>query len=204
MIEGFDISVDQGAIDFQAANAGFVFAKATEGITYADANYRTYHDAAKAAGTPFGAYHFLRFADDPVDQAEHFLETINGYEGTLLPFVDVEAGGQDHVTDLRLLIGTLSIFLQRVERSLGGKRCIIYADYGDWNGFMQGTDAFAGHPLFVAEYNSDVTPTLPNGWKNWVLWQHSDGSGLALPPGFTANVDRDRLNPSLTLSAILR
>lgn len=208
MLNGFDISIDQAVIAWPQVVADFVFAKATEGDTYADANYHVNHDGAKARGIPFGAYHFFHFGDDPVDQAEHFLETIDGYEGTLLPFVDVEADGQDGVTDLTLMVSNLSIFLQRVERTLNGKRCIIYADYGDWNGMMQGTDAFAGHPFFVAELNDQAAPSLPNGFTDWVLWQWSYGAGIALPPGFdpaqVKGVDHDRLNPAKTLAHISR
>ena len=37
---------------------------------------------------------------------------------------------------------------------------LIYTDWDFWNSHMQGSDAFAGHPLWVAEYNRDPAPTL--------------------------------------------
>ena len=197
-----DISTYQGDVDFEALkNSGVVgvFAKATEGLHEVDDRFAQYHDAAKAAGMPFGAYHFFHFGEDPVAQAKHFLSTTDSNHGTILPMVDVEGGGQDCVTDVSTLIHTLSTFLVEVEKTLNGKKVIIYADYGSWSGFMQGTDAFSGHPFFVAEYNNDAQPTLPAGFSRWVLWQHTDADH---EDGISGNVDGDYLNGNL--SAILR
>ena len=192
-MNGIDVSTYQGKIDFAQVKiyAGFVYAKATEGATYVDDQFRANHDGCKAAGIPFAPYHFFHFGQDPVAQAAHFLATIDGYEGTLLPMVDVESGGQDGVTNLPTLITGLSMFLTAIEKTLGGKRCIIYSDYGDWNGLMQGTDAFSGHPFWVAEYNAQPAPSLPAGFTSWVIWQYSSGGKV---PGITGAVDLDRLN----------
>jgi lysozyme len=195
MLQGVDCSDYQGQVDWTLAKASgmveFVFCKATEGLNNEQAMFVANHDACKANGIPFGAYHFFHFGADPVDQANHFLSVIDGYEGQLLPMVDVESGGQDGITDLPTLIATLGKFTETVEKTLGGKKCIIYSDYGDWNGFMQGTDAFARHPFWVAEYNSDTYATLPGGFTEWVLWQWTSGGTVQGIPGF---VDRNRLN----------
>ncbi len=194
-MDGFDYSAWQGDIDWNQikkdGKVKFAFGKATEGIDSVDSNFVKNHDAAKAAGIPVGAYHFFHFGQDPVEQAKHFLSTIAGREGQLLPMVDVESGGQDGVTDLATLISALSAFIVEVEKTLHGKKCIIYCDYGDWNGFMQGTDAFSGHPFFVAEYNNDKEPTLPSGFKKFDLWQHADNEQI---DGIHGNVDADSLN----------
>lgn len=202
-MDGVDVSTYQGEIHFnELAQAGcdFMFAKATEGLNTTDDRYGFNHNEAKRVGIPFGAYHFLHFGEDPIAQAQHFLKIINGYEGPLLPMVDVEAGGQDGVKNLSTLITCISLFTKEVEKTLNGKKCIIYSDYGDWSGMMQGTDAFAGHPFWVAEYNLDTAPTLPNGFTEWVLWQWTSGGTV---PGITGAVDRDRLNGN-DLSVISR
>lgn len=191
-LHGVDISVDQQTIDFgavkQSCKVDFVYAKASEGLHYDDALFQRNHDMCKVHGIPFGAYHFFHFSEDPVTQAQHFLTATDGRLGQLIPMVDVEADGQDGVTDLQKLIQRLASFLHVVEPHIG-KRMIIYADYGDWNGFMQGTDSFSGHALWVAEYNSDSSPTLPNGFSDYALWQYT--SGLVIP-GIPAFVDGDR------------
>ena len=65
---------------------------------------------------------------------------------------------------------------------------------------MGGTDAFSGHPFWVAEYNNDDAPTLPNGMTQWVLWQYSSSGTI---PGIAGRVDLDKLN-GLDLGVISR
>lgn len=194
-VQGVDVSAYQQTIDYKALAAtpfgGFVFAKATEGTDYTDDYFRANHNGAKAAGIPFGAYHFLHFGQDPIAQAQAFLAAIDGYEGTLLPMVDVESGGLDGVTNLDTLIAGLSMFLKTVEATLGGKRCIIYSDWNDWNTMMGGTSDFSGHPFWIAAYNNDAAPPIPNGVVTWVLWQYTSGGTVNGIPGF---VDCDLLN----------
>ncbi len=202
---GVDVSLDQGQIDFCAlrgAGVQFVFAKATEGLTYADGFFRTNHNAAKVAGIPFGAYHFVRFNDDPTAQANHFLSVINGYGGALLPMIDVETSDIPMTLDDR--IAALATLCNTVQAAIG-KRPIIYSSYGFWEGTMGGTDAFAGHPFWIAQYpNTYVpgsSPVLPPGFSDWVIWQYSSAGQLA---GIDPEVDLDILNPSLTLETITR
>lgn len=201
-MNGIDISEYQGEIDFAAVQASgkvqFVYAKATEGLRTNDACFVRNHDECKRTSIPFGAYHFFHFGEDPESQASHFLQAIEGYRGQLLPMVDVEGGGQDRVTDLAALTHALAAFNAKVEAAIG-KPIVIYTDYGDWNGFMQGTDAFSGHPLWIAEYNSDAAPTLPGGWSDWKIWQYSSSGSI---PGISGNVDCDRLNPRYSLEDI--
>jgi lysozyme len=193
MLKGIDISTYQGAIDFaavKAAGVAFVYAKATHGLRENDDRFARYHDDARTKGLAFGAYHFLQLNEDGAAQADHFLAATQGRLGTLLPMVDVEDGGRGGVTDLATLINCIAGFNARIEEKLGC-RVIVYSDLGDWNGFMRGTDAFSGHPFWVAEYNSDAAPTLPGGFKSWVLWQYSSKGSVA---GIAGDVDLDRLN----------
>lgn len=194
ILHGVDVSYAQGAIDWRRVGMSglvdFAYIKATEGLHLVDEQLGANHDGAKKAGIPFGVYHFFHFGIDPVAQAQHFLGATNGVHGKLLPVVDVEGGGQDHVTDLPTLIANLSAFVRTVDATLGGKRTMIYTDYGDWNGFMAGTDAFAGHPLWIAEYNHQAAPSLPQGWSDWSVWQHTSG---AIVPGIPGHVDADVL-----------
>lgn len=190
-MNGIDVSAYQPTIDWaQVAASGikFCYAKATEGMGYFSDEFISQHNGAKAAGIAFGAYHFWEPNEDPVAQAEFFLRSIDGYQGTLLPMVDVEVSDGVATHDL---ITRLSLFVQTVEKSLNGKKCIIYSDYGFWNDEMGGTDAFSGHPFWVAEYNNDAQPTLPIGMTHWVIWQYSSSGKV---PGIPGNVDCDKLN----------
>lgn len=210
-MNGIDISDFQGQIDWSLAskdpNCQFVFAQATYGITGTNATFYGNHDGCKANGIPFGAYHFF-YARDPGDrQAQHFLDFIDGYEGTLLPMVDIEQASLDGFD------GTAEQFFSELvdfDAVLRGrlppnKLPILYWEYSFWKDYLGGNDAFAGHDAWPAAYNSDPTLDMTGtGWKDWTIWQWSNGSGLPSIAGVSADVDRDRLNPEINLAAILR
>jgi lysozyme len=207
MLNGIDISVDQGAIDFQAVKGSgaisWVHAKATEGITYADTAFRGYHDQAKGAGLPFGAYHFFRGNDDGDAQAQNFLAAIDGYSGQCLPMVDCEEGGLGGV-DATTYLARLGAFLHAVDATLNGKRTLIYFGYSFWVNTLSGYSGFSGHPAWPAAYNDDATLDMSGtGWSSWTVWQFSDGIRKPPIPGISASVDRDRLDGDL-LAPILR
>lgn len=205
-----DVSSYQEEIDFaqlKAKGVQAVVAKATEGVTYYDKTFLPNHKGAKAAGVPFGAYHFFRPADTALAQASSFLKAIDGYEGQVLPMVDVE------VTDgvgYDLFISRLTSFVQLVDKTLGGKRCLIYGSLSFWStsGPLQGFDGFAGHPFWVAAYNNDSTIDVSStGWSDWTLWQFTDnavGPIIYIPGIEGRQPDVSRLSPSLSLEAILR
>ena len=198
---GFDFSVDQGAIDWnavaEARKTVFAFGKATEGLTYVDANFRTNHDGAKAAGFPIGAYHFFHFGDDGLAQAEKFLSVVDGYEGPLLPMVDVELDGADGETDIPSMMRNLGAFLARVDATLRGKRTLIYFDWAFWVYNLGGYGGFSGHPAWVAAYNNGATFDMTGtGWHDWTLWQYTDQLAV---PGITVPCDGDRLQGALSL-----
>ncbi len=201
MLQGFDFSIDQGSIDWptvaNSRKAVFAIGKATEGLDYTDANFRANHDAAKAAGFPVGAYHFFHFGDDGLAQAEHFLNVIDGYEGALLPMVDVEEGGADGETDVAGMLRNLRAFVERVDATLGGKRMLIYFEYAFWVYQLGGYSGFSGHPALPAAYNSDPTLDMSGtGWANFTIWQNRDN---LVVPGIAAPVDGDLLNGALSL-----
>lgn len=188
MLKGIDISAYQGDVDFnkvKESGVSFVYAKATEGLHEVDADFAIYHDACKHVGIPFGAYHFLHFNTDPVAQAQHFLQTTDSNHGDLLPMVDIEVTDGAHRDQL---ITNISLFMREVEKTLGGKKMLLYTYYGFWSDQMQGTDAFAGHPLWIAEYNNDADPALPAGFKNFTLWQHTSTAHV---DGIVGDVDED-------------
>lgn len=192
-LSGIDVSEANGVIDWEkvkeSGEVEFVYAKATEGRTIQDARFKENHDGCKKAGIPFAPYHFFHFGSStPEDQAANFLSVINGYEGHLLPMVDVEGASQDHIKDVGVMVHRLSQFLQIVEKTLGGKKMIIYTGYSWWQDVMNGTDCFSGHPCFVAAYNHTPDEDTPHGWKKFSLWQFSDKRSI---PGAPGHVDGD-------------
>ena len=191
-LNGIDVSYAQGPIDWHAVSASgihFAFIKATEGVGTPDPQFARNWPVSKSTGVRTGAYHYFHFSDDPVEQAHYFLASAKPKKGDLLPAVDVET--TDGIADVSTLVERLSQFTSTVERALGGRRMLIYTGMSFWNTSMQGSNAFAGHPLWLAEYNRDPSPTLPQGWHTWAIWQHDDAGSVN---GIIGNVDLDVFN----------
>lgn len=200
MVKGIDISTFQGVVDFAAlkgsGSVAFVYAKATEGLHEVDDQYKRNRDVARNRHIPVGAYHFFHPAADPVRQAAHFLATIG--QATLLPMVDVEVSEGCSASEI---VASLAAFLREVDRTLPlGKRTLIYTGWAFWNDAVGGSDAFAGHPCWVAAYPDSYEDTqaapVPTGWTRATLWQYSSTGRI---PGIAGNVDLDRLEGPLSL-----
>ena len=88
-----DISNWQAGIDIGAALAGvdMIVFKASEGEKFVDAECAGWVGAAKAAGKPFGVYHFFRGRGLP--EADHFLAVCKEWVGQGVLILDVEAEG---------------------------------------------------------------------------------------------------------------
>lgn len=209
MIQGIDISDFQKVVVWPQIppNIKFVYAQATYGCKVgsspgAEDDYRNWtfynnHDGARNAGIFFGAYHFFMFNQDPIAQARAFLDYTTNRLGNLLPMVDVE-GDSGTTGSVAGNVKALSWFTTAVEKVVG-KPMVIYTGEGFWDAIMGGSDAFSGHPLFVANYGV-LSPAIPQGWTDYKLWQYT--SGLVIP-GINGFVDGDYFK-GVSLSEIER
>jgi len=205
-IEGVDLSDFQSVDSFHAMQAdgiGFAISKATEGTGNVQDTFAGNRDRARSISMIFGAYHFLSWDADPVAQAEHFLSVYTPKNGDLPPMIDCEAfpGGDGPDSEFAKASdaqkaawraqadAVMAGFNAVVEPRLGGSRCLLYANYANLQEQRFTTDNFAGHLLFIAEYNSSPEPSIPCTWTKATFWQYS-GSGTV--PGITGEVDRDR------------
>lgn len=203
MLQGIDLSEFQGTIDFQklknSKKVDFAYIRATQGLYTNDEKFKEYHDGLKNVGIPFAPYHFFSFRPNGATQAQHFLNTIDGYEGQLLPMLDLEQGGiirgiESTVQDRQEWV---SLWIEYVVRNLNIKNILIYTNPNDWENLMGNSSAYSKYLLWVAEYNNDTEPSLPVGFKQWTLWQYSSSGKI---DGITENsVDLNKLNGSLSL-----
>ena len=193
--EGIDVSHYSGAVDWEqvkAAGYTFAYVKATEGIDNPDASFADHWRRLAEVGLHRGAYHFYVTEDDPEEQARFFLSVAKPGPGDLAPVVDIELighGTQPGVAE------RLRTFLEVLERETG-VRPIVYTSPRFWNANL--TAAFGGYPLWLAEYGVD-TPSLPEGWERWTLWQWQ---GDAPVPGVEKGADLSRLHTEVELEAL--
>jgi GH25 family lysozyme M1 (1,4-beta-N-acetylmuramidase) len=192
--EGIDISHWQGTVDWakvRGAGKTFVFAKATEGIGFLDANYASYKAGATALGLKFGAYHFARpGSNDPVKEADWFVDNAAMTHGMLVPVLDLEVTGGLGTT---ALTSWVKAWLQRVYDRLG-VRPMIYVSPSFWRTAMGDSRWFAdnGYAMLWLAHWGVTSPSVPAsnwGGKSWTFWQYtSDG----VVPGISGRVDLDR------------
>lgn len=186
----FDLSHFNGKVDLAAAYAAGqrgVIHKATEGSGYIDPMYADTRAQAVAAGLLWGAYHF-GVGGDAQAQAKHFLATAKPDTDTLL-VLDLESNPDGASMTLADAQG----FVSAVQQATGVWPGLYGGSYvrellGD------GNDPVLGQCWFwLAEYGPK--PRVPPTWKDWTLWQYTDGS--ANSPHSISGVgdcDRNRFN----------
>ncbi|SRR6266567_963715 len=194
-----DVSYSQKNIDYKAVKeSGEVEAvciRASQGHTISDEMFKIHHDGFKSVGIPIGAYHFFMFDSSPAQQAQFFLEQIAGREGELLPMVDCE--GDSLLNDPHSSIGDRMQWLHTFNAYLLDHfpapchNLLLYTPLDFWNTKMNGTSAFQGHFLWLAEYNNDSRPELPKGFVDWKLWQHTSKGAVT---GIDSPVDLSYFN----------
>ena len=203
-VPGIDVSYWDAGIDWpkvRATGQRYVFAKATEGITYKDPTFDDNWFGAKSAGLLRGAYHFFRCNVDAKKQADYFIDYVKTVKdnGELPPVLDLETN--DGMTKDKI-VPAAKVWLDRVEAAFGKKPIIYSGQY-----FLQDYFVVAGggppawaknYPLWLAQYPNQyqegMKPSLPRGWFAYTFWQYSD---KGVVNGINAAVDMNLFNGTL-------
>jgi lysozyme len=144
---------------------GFVFVKATEGVTNVDRQYRRNWQALEKTELPRGAYHFFLANRDPGAQARNFIGLVKLKAGDLPPVLDVEEAMGLNSSQIRERV--LS-WLRLVEQHYG-VRPILYTNIDFYQKHLAG--ALDRYPLWIAHY---LHPNKPRIRRDWLFWQHSE------------------------------
>jgi len=194
-VEGMDVSVFQGEIDFAAARSGgieVVYIRSSYGLRGVDARFAQNCAGAEAAGLPFGLYHYLE-ATTPAGarrEAEHFVSLIRARPYACRPALDFEnyrGLSREQATD------TVLAFLGRVEE-LTGQQPMLYADGYAVTAKLGA--AAAEYPLWLAQWDTEEPDLAGSPWREWTGWQYTD---VGLAEGVTGFVDRDRFTAGIFL-----
>ncbi|KGL63293.1 GH25 family lysozyme [Polaribacter sp. Hel1_85] len=172
----------------------FVICKATEGVTYIDPKFKMNWNDIKEKGFIRGAYHFYRTQDDPITQANFYLNTVNSFEtNDIPPIIDFEEAGIDKTQSIETIQTNLLSFIKEVEKK-GNVIPIIYTDINCGNTYLNNS-VFSKYPLWIADYNGKKQPDLPNTWKTkgYLIWQKTDNYKIV-----NATDDADIFNGNLT------
>jgi lysozyme len=197
---GVDVSEFDGDVNWQQVLQGgmsFGFARATMGEGGNDATFAQNWENMGGVGITRGAYHFFHAEEDPIAQAEHFLNTVPLTRHDMPPVLDVERmQGQTAAT----VVNKSKLWLNAVE-ARSGRRPIVYTGLSFWNDLnteLLGPDG-RHYPLWLARYTSAATTEPPFGWDEWTFWQFAapdDGAPHIEVPGIPNLADVNRFNGS--------
>lgn len=166
-----DISHWEDPIDFKKVAADgivAVIAKATHGASGVDPTYAKYKMAATGQGFLWGSFHFATGSEVDV-QVNHYLKTVNPSKDELV-CLDFEPNPHGPTMTLNQAREFVGLF-----EHMTGRYPVLYG--GHWlkenlNGKKD--DLLAKCPLWLAQYGPKAV--LPPGWKNYTLWQFTDGN----------------------------
>ncbi|MBW8524465.1 glycoside hydrolase family 25 protein [Chryseobacterium chendengshani] len=178
-----DIKWDSLSIGNKTIPLDFVVMRATMGNRSADKHFDDFWQQAIKHNLIRGAYHFYRADEDPIIQANNFLENVKLESGDLPPILDIEKIPRRKSN--KKLIEDLKIWCKIVEETYGEKP-IIYTYYHYYKDFLKGE--FDDYPLWMANYNDVPTPSPDDQWD---FWQFSE-KGIVY--GINTKVDLDVYN----------
>lgn len=178
---GIDTSHHNANIDWQAVvkdpqGVSFAYLKATEGTGYIDPKFYTNAQNAANSGLKIGFYHFATLNTDNVvndanAEADYFMKIISTAPKTDLPLVlDIETNKAGLDKDEVLL--WINTFFARIEKA-GYKDPVLYSYAPFLNANLPPKHGLGTRRLWLAAYVDKQYPLLPNGWKDYWLWQYS-------------------------------
>jgi lysozyme len=186
-MKGIDIFSGQGNVDFnkvKATGVEIVYIKATEGVTYTDSTLKSYYDGAKAAGLKIGLYHFLR-ANNPIDEAKHFLDAVKDLAVDCKYAIDVEV---DLGQTAQQILNNVTQFADYLKSQ--GKEVVVYTYTSFLKEYLNGLNL----PLWIAEYGV----SKPNISVPYIGFQYSE---TGLISGINGNVDMDEFSENILLGS---
>ncbi|MGL4324773.1 MAG: glycoside hydrolase family 25 protein [Beijerinckiaceae bacterium] len=189
-VHGIDVSKYQGDIDWYAvrdAGTQFAFIKATEGGDHIDEKFRQNWNGAKAAGVPYGAYHFTYWCRSPEEQMQWMKQNIPVDPNALPPVLDLEWNAHSRTCPRRLDSDTarrwVHHMLTEMERHFG-KKPIIYTDITFHRDVLEGH--FNEYKYFLRSVASH--PSEKYSRNRWSFWQYT---ATGTVPGIRGHVDRN-------------
>ncbi|WP_294243180.1 GH25 family lysozyme [uncultured Chryseobacterium sp.] len=168
-----DIKWDSLSIGNKTIPLEFVIMRATMGNRSADKHFGVFWEQAQKHELIRGAYHFYRADEDPVIQANNFLENVKLESGDLPPILDIEKIPKRKTNEK--LLEDLKVWCRIIEETYG-KKPIIYTYYHYYKDFLKGE--FDGYPLWLANYNDVPAPAPDNRWDFWQFTENGIVHGI--------------------------
>lgn len=161
MFKGIDISMHNGAVDFNALKNGginTVIIKATEGVDYIDPYLERHYKGANAHGLNIGFYHFMSEKTSPTQQARDFWKAIKDKNFNILPCLDIETNNMGRS---RTGISDRCVEFLNEFKNISGLDCMIYT--GGYFGRDNLDNRVKKYPGWIAHYG--VNKPMETGFE---------------------------------------
>lgn len=195
-LEGMDVSVYQGDIDFSAARSDgieTVYIRSSFGAGGVDARFQQNAQGAAQAGLPFGFYHYMEAAtpEEARREARHFAQLIQQTDYSCRPALDFEV--EQGLSD-REASAVVRAFLEETQAILG-QRPMLYVDRSRAGQLEPDLEEY---PLWIALWSEEEPDLNGTPWSQWTGWQYTDRGRVA---GVRGNVDRDVFTDAVRLDS---
>ena len=204
-VQGRDVSRWQGDINFDkmySQGVRFVYCKASQQV--ADSKFKEFYLQAKDSGLYRGAYHYMDWRINEIDQAKLFVGTMGCDVGELPPMLDFEENPATYGLTREQTVNKISAFLQYVEKATG-RVPGIYTGYYFWQVWGTTSATWVKYPFWLAWWAPEWYIYLrtgggngaPKPWSKWTFWQYT--AKLDGPTNGTQglSVDGDIFNGSI-------
>jgi GH25 family lysozyme M1 (1,4-beta-N-acetylmuramidase) len=193
-MKGVDISGWQAGFNVAAADADFVFIKATGGGSFTSSEFGAQTASAEASGKPHGFYHYASekgCGADPITEANHFLNAVAGHvgpsTGLALDWEETNLGNTSWVKQ----------WLDHVSAALGRppSTIFLYMSQATVNAYDWSAVYGAGYRLWCAQYPTMAVqgygpltgpPAVNWGGQGLTMWQYSSAGRIN---GWGGNLD---------------
>jgi GH25 family lysozyme M1 (1,4-beta-N-acetylmuramidase) len=192
-VQGIDISKWNGQMNFGIAKTKCQYGimRLGYGTQWKDAASDIYYKDATTNDLPMGAYWYCNIGTDVNLMAQSFSEEISTHRPQLCIVLDAEYTILDPGATLKWLQDAYTLVLGRTNM-----KPVIYTSAGFWNTKVARSSFWSGKELWVANWTTRDTPTMPYDWYSWTHWQWSaDGNKKAAEYGSTGgdpDMDLDR------------
>ena len=205
---GIDTSVNNGKIDWPKVAGYFAFVKVSEGVGYIDPHAERDAWAIRGRGLKLGAYHFATLGNatdkgpdaDARDEARWFAGKLMWIAKLdyppVLDFEDQPA--KPCKMSAAQCLTWINAFRDEM-RKAGHPEIMLYGNPDFLNRHLPINHALGNVPLWIAHYGVE-SPTLPNGWDRYAMWQQTDKkivTGISGKCDFNVMADWFRPPPTL-------
>jgi len=172
---GMDVSdYQKGIVWSSVAGIDFVYAKASEGVTWKSQEFASHCSGARGVGLKFGAYHFARMGTNtPWAEFDNFMSVVGHWNLDLPAALDLEA---DFGVSGQAATEWAISWLQEAEREFK-RRPIVYTSRRIITEKLSGGAGLEAYPLWTPRWGDQ--PVNLNPWNNWHIWQYTNKGKVA-------------------------